>query len=63
MYRRCLEVNVQDRAEVKAKEISGAPKPVTPGTDATIGDIVRAYEAKASVFIRPATVRVDEGGA
>ena len=66
-YRRCLEVNVQDQAERKAKEIidliindetaeldakklRGAVKATTPAVDATIGDIIRAYESKASLL-------------
>jgi len=75
-YRRCLEVNVQDQAERKAKEIidlvindetttleakklRGAVKVTTPAADATIGDIERAYEAKASVYLAERTVHIN----
>ena len=71
-YRRCLEVNVQDLAEPKAKEIIDLimndrteelealklrGAPKAEKTSvATIGEIISAYRQKAAVFIRPRTI-------
>lgn len=82
-YKRCLETNVQDQAERKAREIvdlalsdntealqakklrGGASARALAGqaapakTASTLGEIIRAYQSKAAVFLATRTLHIN----